>query len=177
MIQLKLIDGRVLKIERLVLGIRKYLSERYNVIHPDSQHYNYTGLCDMATGMLASYLIPLGDNFGFTVTSIHGEQRHTPRIRSTNWQYEHTWLKLTSQYSGKSCYVDCTSQQFQRLYDDIPDYYISTKPPKWYKPDTHHLKVNLYKYSKRLSDTVSWLEYHTWAPISNLIWNRILRLI
>ena len=66
---------------------------------------------------------------------VHGEQAHTPEIDESEWYMEHTWVEISLYDDPTIIYVDCTSGQFKYLYNDIPDYYISTEKPRWYLAD------------------------------------------
>lgn len=89
-------------------------------------------------------------------------------------------------YLGEHWYVDCTSQQFQDLYKDIPDYYISRKSPKWYYPDSRNpswrgvlSRVNRkFEVPIKQGDcvikvgVVSFVQLDVMGVISDFIWRR-----
>ena len=118
-----------------VLSVRKDLALQFDV--SKGKYIKYRGLCDTATIMvnerLQNYIDTMMIDCDFEVHSIHGEQRHCPKIPTSNWEYEHTWGYI--QMGPKRVYYDATSSQFRFIWRDIPDYYVSTKPPKWYLPD------------------------------------------
>lgn len=132
-----ILTGKVLGIAlSAVVDTRKELRAKYKDIDTkDSEHYNFTGLCDEAVDIFAKYVKEYGYEFGVNiyVYIIHGEQRHNPAIPSKYWILQHTWCYM--QIKSIRVYVDPTSSQFKWLYNDIPNYYVSTSPPKWYYPD------------------------------------------
>jgi len=75
-----------------------------------------------------------------TIDFIHGEQKHSKKIKEEDWYIEHTWLAI--HWKHTTIYCDPTSGQFQNLYPDIPDYYISTRKPKWFYPDSENPEWN-----------------------------------
>lgn len=123
--------------ERLVKLIREDLASYYNV--ESLEYENYRGLCDIACNKFMN--VAMHDNDVYVrVRLIHGEQKHKPNLISRCWAYEHTWMQVM--VNGVYVYADPTSGQFKNLYSDIPDYYISTKKPKWYYPDKRNPAFN-----------------------------------
>lgn len=176
-------------IPQMIEGIRNELSTQYDVTSGDCERF--TGLCDIASAMvilrIKDYLI----NNGFTtpgdfiVDSIHGEQRHSTAIESRFWILQHTWACL--KIHNDLIYIDATCSQFNNIYDDMPDYYVSTIPPKWFYPDRDNpawrgilSKINDIKFIPRkivvdsLSTTyydgiVEFIQYNVWGKISDMI--------
>lgn len=135
-------------VERLILQVRGELSILYDV--DEGQEYsNFTGLCEISCEMFEELISDLNIRLGtnLKVKRHHGEQRHTPNIESKYWPIEHTWASVTC--GNAVLYIDITSSQFKNIYDDIPDYYISTSKPKWYYPDSDNWRFK-GKIIKRL---------------------------
>lgn len=170
-------------INPIVNGIRKDLAIRFNV--HKGENVNYTGLCDVASELFVKQMEYHVGTFikpgAVKVEIHHGEQRHCPRISSWYWGAQHTWnVVLLGQYK---IYVDCTSSQFAKYYQKIPQYYISTIPPKWYIDDRNNkaLDRSEWKINKIIKvpvfgeKRVSWvgimdiLTYYVWGAISDLI--------
>lgn len=116
---------------------------------------DYVGLCDAVWEKLEkkinehnnSYIMKEMFKGQLIPFQLHGEMRHTSKINPDNWGYQHTWYAVIwkqnnyNEYSippsyKEIIYIDPTSQQFQWLFTDIPNYYISTIPPKWYYWDS-----------------------------------------
>ena len=172
----------------IVISIREQLYENYNVVNTWSENLDYRGLCDTAYTMLKDRIDLFNKlhNVNWQVIHFHGEQAHTPRINSKNWIYQHTWAAITDGID--TIYIDITSQQFRWLYPDIPDYYISFKPPKWYYSDKKNPawsgitgKLNRKFRIKRkiklkggsIVDTsdgiIELCQYEIWGPVSNIL--------
>ena len=84
--------------------------------------------------------VNLYDVAGIQIEFIHGEQKHTTKLKPEYWGIEHTWLKVTM---GKIViYADPTCGQFKWLYKDIPDWYVSARRPKWFFPDIENPEFN-----------------------------------
>lgn len=125
----------MIDIKAIVLEVRKDLAKRYDV-EKGSKYERYAGLCFEASTMLCKALerYATEKHMVFVDTEIvHGEQRHNPRIKSMFWPIQHTWARVV--LNRQCLYIDATAGQFQYLYKDMPDYYISGKPPKWFYPD------------------------------------------
>ena len=107
-----------------------------------SLHPHYAGLCYEATQLFIENIQKSCEKKGlsFKFKSIHGEQRHTPKIPSNQWTAQHQWCWV--EISGRRYYVDCTCEQFKHMYPDIPDYYISVKKPKWFIDDRSNIAFN-----------------------------------
>jgi hypothetical protein len=105
---------------------------------------------------------------------VHGELKHTPKINSIYWSCEHTWVVMHAE--KYTFYIDCTSSQFQWMFKNIPDYYISTRKPKWYLPDSENIAFSKLKICKWLMNhkiksmpVPIFFTYKIWAPISDLL--------
>lgn len=162
--------------------IRSDLAKEYDVT-PNGDHYNYFGLCNRACDMLVNMFKADPE---MKVIVLHGEQRHHVRCPSVHWPEQHTWVMIKSHYG--SLYVDPTCGQFKRLYADIPDYYISRVPPKWFMRDKHNIaftKIGSIIDQKihipiKVTDSqgrhymmhtglISFLQYDVWGTISDMI--------
>lgn len=134
----------------IVETVRGELARSYDVENFYSENFRYNGLCNTAAflvkAMFRSYMSfynSISDkDEDYEVKIVHGEQRHTPNLESKYWACEHTWVAIRLLHQWY--YIDPTSQQFQKLYDDIPEYYISTKPPKWYLPDKYNWRFSKF---------------------------------
>lgn len=164
----------------IIENTREYIGSLYDT---SSEGYKYfKGLCDISCEevidtikekMFTKYSIN-----DLNIHTIHGEQRHLPRILSKFWGYEHTWIVF--KLSSYKIYIDPTSGQFKELYDDIPDYYISTIPPKWYIPDRKNpifgnklfRSINDIITIKRNIGIIEYIYYDIWGIISDKIYNK-----
>lgn len=170
-------------IEASVLRVRSALAATYD-IGPKGKHRDYAGLCDTACEMVQDELRvhELGcTKSGFNFTSMHGEMRHNPMCLSMHWPMQHTWLKV--EWDGNTLYIDPTASQFAWLFDDIPDYYISDEPPKWYYDDRKNPAWNGFwrrvnetiviphKYDGRkvTEGIVEFCQYIIWGKISDVM--------
>ena len=133
----------------MVDEVREELANEYDVNNFWSDNYKYKGLCDKAAEKIINIVhesfsskyphIPI------FIESVHGEQRHTLSLESKYWAYEHTWVHL--RLFKYDFYIDPTCEQFQKLYDDMPEVYIGTTPPKWFLPDKKNwLWISPWKY-------------------------------
>ena len=174
-------------LQHIILDVRKELSLNYDITSKD--FLNYTGLCDRSiVSVFAKFnerVAPLLNkhDIPYKLIPIHGEQKHSFKISSQYWPYQHTWGKIV--ISGKAYYVDPTSQQFKWIYgDDIPDYYVSTNPPKWYYPDINNPVFNrpwsvLQHITVPFRDSdgyskiplIDFMQYYVWSTISEKIYN------
>lgn len=174
-------------LDPMVYDIRKRLSKRYPVRDSEGRWYKYQGLCDMSVEILESELRIWNSAYGtnFRLQVIHGEQKHSPRTLSKNWGLQHTWCQVSN---GKAkVYVDPTSSQFQDLYKDIPDYYISNEKPKWFYPDRDNISMKgifavlnkwrlTYKTRKDgrtiivREGVVNFIQYEIWGKISDALY-------
>ena len=148
--KIKILSTHFLK--NRVFLIRKKLAKKYDVISPDSEYFNYRGLCEIATHMLIKSINTFNEKHDtdFSIKGIHGEQKHSAVINPDKWKCQHTWCKI---FNGeKYIYVDITASQFKCLYHDIPNVYTSDIPPKWYLAD---------------ADNIYWKYYRKWPSISN----------
>lgn len=174
-------------IETVVKEIRDTL--RPQTVGDDPFYPNYAGLCYQATHMFLNRLeeICTENRIALEYRSIHGELKHNPRTESKHWHCQHQWCEV--KLLGQRLYVDCTSSQFQDLYSDIPEYYISDKKPKWFYDDRRNPAYS--KFGKRLvirrrieradwgdttvEDTLfEFIQYDIWGPISDFM-RKILR--
>lgn len=133
------------------LNVRNRLAGQYDVNDPESRWFQYRGLCDKASVMLR-HRLEYDYPGRLSVRTIHGEQKHTTRISSDEWLYQHTWLRVTDLVNKKIYYVDPTASQFQDLYPEIPDYYVDEKPPVWFLEDSHNFVVSKLGY--RINDKI-----------------------
>lgn len=155
---------------------RSILSKRYNV-RINGDHPFYRGLCDEACDILADLMIQSVEdkslyleNASLTIESIDGEQKHTPVIDTSNWNVKHSWLKLSID-GLPPVYADPTCSQFFNLYQDIRPYHVSTRPPKWFYPDTRNPYYMLPNFGigGTLRKTVKFLQYGVWGRVSECI--------
>lgn len=77
---------------------------------------------------------------GVVIDFVHGEQAHSTKIKEEYWGIEHTWIAV--HYKDITVYADPTASQFKWLWHDIPDYYVSTRKPKWFYPDSENPRWN-----------------------------------
>lgn len=168
----------------IVVEIRNELAKQYNVYRGECE--NYTGLCDMSVDLLILKLRKYAEEHDMSIDchGIHGEQKHSPRLNSCLWPVQHTWAVV--KMMGVTMYVDPTSSQFKRMYYYIPDFYISTRKPKWYYPDSKniafmpvfrfinkHIKVPVtkfdytgtYKLHTYKEGIIEWFQYEIWGKI------------
>lgn len=158
-------------IELSILEVRANLAKEYNVTSV-SENRNYTGLCDISITMLARQLkvrlAPLlKPNQRYEFHVIHGEQNHSIHLRSGAWIYEHTWGSVTVYTNDEEItfYVDPTMSQFDFLYhDEIPEYYVDIKSPKWYLPDKYNLNF-VYPFSLLNRIPIPIYVNHQWHKI------------
>lgn len=168
-------------LEEIVLEIREELAQEYDIINDEK---DYGGLCDTAYTKFEKKikLFNFCHRTNFEVLRFHGEQSHHPRIDSKRWPIQHTWMGIREP-GFHIYYVDPTSQQFKRFYNDIPDYYISTKPPKWYYSDRKNPTWN--GYTKYLNNKIKiphkingrvvregiieFCQYEIWGRVSDFI--------
>lgn len=166
--------------------VRRELEKHTVGSNPDNP--NYAGLCYQATSMFLEKMKESCEKRGIPLKfkSIHGEQRHNPNLHSTKWHFQHQWCWVD--LLGKRYYVDCTCGQFKDLYDDIPDYYISIKKPKWFLDDRKNIAFN--GFTKWLNQKIvirrrivltdmgktevhdgiiEFIQYEIWGPISDFI--------
>jgi hypothetical protein len=175
-------------IEDIVIDIRKKLAQMYDIT--SKEYMDYSGLCNMAYDMIYDKMPYLKRNIDVDIELLrfHGEMRHNPKIKTQDWIDQHTWAGL--RYNNVTLYIDPVSQQFKNYFPDIPDYYISYKPPKWYYWDrknpawngvTKRLneKVRIIHSSKFFdgmgvdrkveSGIIEYCQYEIWGRISQMI--------
>lgn len=173
----------------IVQNVRTSLGYEYDV--KNGKYKDYCGLCDVASDMVIrdfnTYMTTYLRNIKYNIRTVHGEQQHTPRIPSYYWEYQHTWVEL--EIRGVTIHIDPTCSQFKFIYPDIPDYFVSIEPPKWYLKDSDSLIYGNGRYKKwenvkvpiRIhrddEEKAVWkricilevLVYFVWGPISDLI--------
>lgn len=172
---------------KMVIEIRKELAKSHDVVSGDKK--NYTGLCDIAVNMLHDKLKVYAETNYVEIESrsIHGEQRHTWKLHSCLWPLQHTWAVV--KMMDVTMYVDPTSGQFSRLYFYIPDFYISTRKPKWYYPDNKnpaycnkitrylndHIKIPVHitqcngSVIKGKEGIIEFIQYQIWGKFCDLM--------
>lgn len=184
-------------IEPRVKSIRENLASEYDIV--DGCFKNYTGLCDSASSEFCKQMNEyfnknkdLSDELKCSVGSLHGEQKHSPVIKSSYWPLQHTWCFVN--FARMTVYVDITCQQFKSIYDDIPDYYISKTKPKWFYPDkdnpawrgifgigqwlNNHINIShkvTDKGGKRRNvkeGLIEFFQYEIWGSISDKIYEK-----
>lgn len=154
---------------KIVFNLRGTLSKIYDITK--GEYIDYTGLCNEAYTLFGEEINKLNNenNLNLQVIKFHGEQKHTVKIDPKHWYYEHTWIGLKEKNSNKILYIDPTSQQFKWLYDDIPDFYISDKPPKWYLNDKDNFFFKVYNKNKWIAkNIVSKFDYYIWGSICRI---------
>lgn len=141
----------------LIQAVRDELRKHYDVDNFFSDHFKFNGLCYSASQFMESaletwiefYNEECNQNETIEVNIIHGEQRHTTNLESKYWTIEHTWVSV--KVFGTLYYLDPTSSQFEKMYDDIPPYYIGLEPPKWFIADKDNWR---YKKPWKLLDKI-----------------------
>jgi hypothetical protein len=163
-------------LEPIVLKVRKEMSEIYDITK--SEYAEYAGLCNVGCAMFKFEIQELAKKYDLDIKTmiIHGEQRHNHRIKPDDWYIQHTWISVYGLCLNENIYVDLTSQQFKYLYDDIPDYYISTTPPPWYMPDKENGFFKIYDFNKWIAiHIIENIDYHIWGGICKL-YNKLLKI-
>jgi len=157
---------------------------RNKLLAENPDNLKLTGLCDRASKLFEYEFYQQLDEhwqyqcFKIKIKIVHGEQKHTPVLKSNKWFYEHTWVELSM--LGYHFHIDPTSSQFQHFYKDIPNFYISTKKPKWYYPDkknpcysnkiTQFINDNIkIPYECRRIRCIEYFQYVIWGTISDKI--------
>lgn len=158
----------------IVLEIRNELMSKYK-IHDGSNDNDalYIKSIDVlkSINMLKEKIQQLNDKYGTSliVKEVYGEQKHSARIPRDSWYYQHIWALIYGLSLNDVIYVDMFSQKFQDIYDDIPDYYISTTPPPWYLDQGNDPYFNVYIKNKWIANyIVDNIDYHIWGGICNL---------
>lgn len=177
-----------------VLKVRSKLAEKYDIYHGDNKRYE--GLCFEAVDMLNEEIRRscMKRCIKFKFKEHHGEIKHNPRVLSEYWPIQHTWCETT--IFGIKLYVDPTCCQFRNyksLLDlHIPDFYISTYPPKWFYDDRHNPAFNgITRYINEIikiryrpngmdhyisEGIIEFIQYEIWGRISDVV-HSLLRLI
>ncbi len=144
------IGQKIEVLTNIIQDVQKELSMQYNILSGENK--NFSGLCNLASEMILQRLKDYSDSSNKIKTKlIHGEQN--PNLAGYK-AIEHTWAEIYWQET--KFYVDATSQQFQYIYADIPDYYISTKPPKWFLADRDNPEIQ--KLKVQYKQDVHWVE-------------------
>lgn len=155
-------------ITSIVIDVRKELSLQYDI---ESDHYKgYLGLCNEAYVLFKHKVETFNtqNSTKYKILYYHGEQKHSPKIDRINWKYQHTWMGIFDPTTNKILYVDPTSQQFRFLYNDIPDFYISFIPPKWYIDDKKNLFFFIYRINKWVAiNIIEKIDYYIWGGLCN----------
>lgn len=172
----------------IVKNVRDELSKQYDVTK--APYFNYCGLCDIASVKCKEAIIKkLHDKWKLEVDvkCMHGEQRHSTLTSSNKWSMEHTWVRVQV-VSLWTIYVDPTSGQFQDIYPDIPDYYVSSVKPIWYYSDEDNWRFNnkigtwltnhrcikrkliINRKKQIVHDSIpEFLQFEVWGRISDII--------
>lgn len=171
----------------MVMVIRKHLANSYD----DAELTNYEGLCDLSIKMLAKACDVYSETNSITLIcqGIHGEQCHNSRVKSEFWPCQHTWAVVRVKGNKTKMYVDPTSGQFKNFHEDIPDFYISPKKPKWYYPDSENpiwCNKIIHKINEKIQiprdihvddivingkeGIIEYLQYGIWGRISDWIY-------
>ena len=187
-------NGTVLRmIKPIVMKVRDIIAETHDV-SITGDYPNYSGLCYYASTMVVERIDELNmdrKHPDFVAVTVHGEQKHSPRAYSKYWPKQHEWVEVYVKVLDTYIYIDPTSGQFKHIYDDIPDFYISLNPPKWYYPDRENpawngitKKINELieiPYKLKGDDFIAHegiieaFQYRIWGTISDLIWSLISR--
>ncbi len=144
----------VKKIEwNIILPLVKEIRHKLETTHNMQEHLDFMGLCDEASTMMVDELMLSAELkeypvFDLEIVKVHGEMNHKPFIPSKYWPRQNTWVEIGMNFETKNLnisrirsvyiYVDCTCQQFRNMFEDIPDFYISTLPPRWFYPDRYN---------------------------------------
>lgn len=159
----------------IVLDVRQELREYYHdpMIEPSSPNYRFTGLCDVASEMIIDRLKSInGYGSNFTVRIVHGEQKHSVRIRSCLWPIEHSWVEIEIVGQRRKLYVDATCEQFHRLYPGIPSFYVGVEPPAWFLADRDNLYISWPRsnwLARKTKAFVRWIEYDLHGRLSDIV--------
>ncbi len=172
-------------IGKMIREIRSDLAKEYDVF-PGGKNENYMGLCDIAVTRLIKQLEKYKEkrNISLVFKAEHGELSHSPICDSSHWPTQHTWC-LVKRFDAL-IYVDPTSSQFKDIFPDIPEYYLSLEPPKWYLSDRFNraysgwtatlnkwkLTYKIRKDGKRMvvrEGIVEFFQYSIWGGISDFI--------
>lgn len=164
---------------------QNYINIYYNT--ESGEYEDYRGLCNHAATIFNSYIdiskLNIVENHKITIETIHGELRHDSRIPSIEWCNQHTMSIIT--IDGIKFYVDITCKQFRDLYAEMPEYYIGTKCPDWFYPDSRNpvfaTKLGLwiddhFKITHKEDDhmyanigIISYIQYIVYGKISDKI--------
>lgn len=182
-------------IKPIVVYAQYCLKMEYDI--NSGKYEDYRGLCDRAANIINQHIIwdiytsDKGSNITITephdvqIKTIHGELRHDSRIPSDCWYYQHTMSLII--VDGVKFYVDATCKQFRDLYAEMPEYYIGTKCPDWFYPDSRnpvfasklglwidgHFKIT-YKCDDHMYDNIgiiSYMQYIVHGKISDKIYH------
>ena len=173
---------KVLESESIVDEIESYVKDfcKHTVIGVNDIIGRYGYITDLLAQELKSYMENKHGVYA-TIKTVHGELRHTPKINSIYWTTLHKWIYM--EYGNCHIYIDPTSKQFRSLYPDIPDYYVSTNPPKWYYGNyqnigygnlgsklnrKYRIKTVMREQTTKLG-LVEFFQYKVWGSISDII--------
>ena len=160
----------------LVIHTREELSKQYDIT--TGEYKGYAGLCDVAYGIFKNKIEDLNAQSELKLETIffHGEQRHTAKTDPKNWCYQHTWMGVRKYGSKDIIYVDPTAQQFKRLYNDIPDYYVSPTPPPWYMSDRKNFFFFVYGINEWVAvKIIDKFDYYIWGGMCR-IYRKIFKI-
>lgn len=182
----KYLEGLYEVIIPVIGTVQHALSEKYNI--NDGENKSYKGLCNEAVSLFKICINEVKDIFpeSFDIVPLHGEQKHHPRIKSSLWSIQHTWCLMHFNETGINIYIDCTCKQFEEYYKDIPEYYISDKPPKWFYWDGDNLSWSMIGFKKILNKLneitkksnkegiikegiIEFFQYNVWGRLSDII--------
>lgn len=124
----------------MINSLRIQLAKEFNVSDNGSNPY-YAGLCyEISSRFVDEFNRKYCIDGHFPVACIaHGEIKHSPWIaHSDNWSWEHTWVEVRTG-NHHIIYVDGSCSQFRDILDDIPEYYVSSTPPKWFLNDRNNI--------------------------------------
>ena len=184
----------------IILPLVKEVRQNLEITHDMQEHPNFTGLDNKASAMLVERLtsseeLKKTQIFDLEIVMVHGEINHKPFIPSRYWAMRHTWVEVGMNFEAKNLeyrrvrdvyiYIDCTSQQFKHMFEDIPDFYISALTPHWFYPDrdnwvykedsfkwlNENIKIPIKKKDNRYCDDVigllEYCQYEIWGRISD----------
>lgn len=183
-----LMNGDILKI---VTETREEIAQHFNVVDEDSPYYRYKGLCDYTCSLIKERIdnrFKESRRFSVECECVHGEQKHTPMIKSKFWPIQHTWLNITIGDDVKyHIYLDPTIEQFRDLYDFSYAIYLEMCKPYWFYPDNENplftplgkdINNNYYIRHRAVVNgnqmmindgIIEFLQYEVWGRISDLI--------
>lgn len=189
----------------VILPLVKEIRQKLETTHNMQQHPNFTGLDDKASTMLVEALMSSEELkkvsvFDLEIVKVYGEMNHKPFIPSKYWAIRHVWVEVGMNFKARNVeryrvrdvyiYIDCTSQQFKHIFEDIPDFYISTLTPEWFYPDMYNfvhteevfkwlnenikipVKAEDNKYHDNVIGISEYCQYEIWGRISDWLGKR-----